>query len=118
MTDQWPIVGRSDLYYGGTTYGNKQGLGVQLALATASSPAVKAEKSKGALHPSDDKWLAVPITRLYDLGLTVRTSELLLPHIGEASLLLNPVSAAETRPGWAGRGHGQRRGGQTQSHPR
>ncbi|HNJ14293.1 MAG TPA: NADH-quinone oxidoreductase subunit NuoG, partial [Anaerolineales bacterium] len=27
---QWPIVGRGDLYYGGTTYENTQGLGVQL----------------------------------------------------------------------------------------
>ena len=30
---QWPIVGRSDMYYGGTTYANKQGLGVQLSNA-------------------------------------------------------------------------------------
>jgi NADH-quinone oxidoreductase subunit G len=30
---QWPIVGRGDMYYGGTTYANKQGLGVQLSNA-------------------------------------------------------------------------------------
>lgn len=30
VTEQWPIVGRSDLYYGGTTYENRQGLGVHL----------------------------------------------------------------------------------------
>ena len=30
---QWPMVGRGDLYYGGTTYENTQGLGVHLALA-------------------------------------------------------------------------------------
>ncbi len=33
VTDQWPIVGRGDLYYGGTTYENSQGLGVHLAPA-------------------------------------------------------------------------------------
>ena len=37
VTDQYPIVGRADLYYGGTTYENKQGLGVQLALNPGSS---------------------------------------------------------------------------------
>ena len=33
VAEQWPIVGRSDLYYGGTTYDNHQGLGVQLSPA-------------------------------------------------------------------------------------
>ncbi len=32
VSDQWPVVGRGDLYYGGTSYENKQGLGVQLPL--------------------------------------------------------------------------------------
>ena len=30
VTEQWPIIGRDDLYYGGTGYKNDQGLGVQL----------------------------------------------------------------------------------------
>ena len=29
---QWPIIGRNDLYYGGTSYQNSQGLGVHLGL--------------------------------------------------------------------------------------
>ncbi|NOY98555.1 MAG: NADH-quinone oxidoreductase subunit NuoG [Chloroflexi bacterium] len=33
VSEQWPIVGREDLYYGGTSYENTQGLGVQLAPA-------------------------------------------------------------------------------------
>ena len=33
--EQWPIVGRKDLYYGGTTYDNDQGLGVQLPMRSA-----------------------------------------------------------------------------------
>lgn len=32
VSEQWPIVGRGDLYYGGTSYQNSQGLGVHLAL--------------------------------------------------------------------------------------
>ncbi len=31
VTEQWPIIGRSDLYYGGTSYQNSQGLGVHLS---------------------------------------------------------------------------------------
>jgi NADH-quinone oxidoreductase subunit G len=31
VTPQWPIIGRGDLYYGGTTYENSQGLGKHLA---------------------------------------------------------------------------------------
>ena len=39
VQEQWPIVGRGDLYYGGTTYENKQGQGVQLApLAQSGQP--------------------------------------------------------------------------------
>ena len=32
VSEQWPIIGRSDLYYGGTSYQNSQGLGVPLGL--------------------------------------------------------------------------------------
>ena len=30
VCEQWPIIGRPDLYYGGTSYQNTQGLGVHL----------------------------------------------------------------------------------------
>jgi NADH-quinone oxidoreductase subunit G len=92
-TDQWPIVGRGDLYYGGTTYENKQGLGVHLSLNM--NPVVEENynpDSKG-LRPQEDQWLAVPTTRLYDQGITVRTSKLLKTHIGEATVKLHPEAA-------------------------
>ena len=89
-TEQWPIVGRRDLYYGGGTYENKQGLGVKLALNT---PAPILSISVGSLRPDEDQWLAVPVTRLYDLGITISTSELLHARIGEAVVLLHPESA-------------------------
>jgi NADH-quinone oxidoreductase subunit G len=92
VSDQWPIVGRSDLYYGGTTYANKQGLGVPLALAPGSSTGGKGERGV-RLRPDENQWLAVPVTRLYDRGITVITSELLQQHIGEASIILHPEAA-------------------------
>ncbi len=92
VADQWPIVGRGDLYYGGTTYENKQGLGVQLALA-GLTPAPFPKRRGEYLRPDEDQWLAVPVTRLYDRGITVVTSELLRQHIGESSVIMNPEAA-------------------------
>jgi NADH-quinone oxidoreductase subunit G len=92
VTAQWPIVGRGDLYYGGTTYENTQGLGAHLALAAITPSASPVEKGE-SLRPDEAQWLAVPVTRLYDLGITVATSALLQPHIGVASFMVNPQSA-------------------------
>ncbi len=100
VADQWPIVGRGDLYYGGTTYENKQGLGVQLTPASGPSPvgtgARKGRGGKGegtSLRPDEDQWLAVPVTRLYDRGITVVNSDLLRQHIGVSSVIMNPEAA-------------------------
>jgi NADH-quinone oxidoreductase subunit G len=100
VTGQWPMVGRGDLYYGGTTYENTQGLGVQLALSLQPSPAGTSDGKDGeaagkgkTLHPDEEHWLALPVTRLYDRGITVLTSALLQSHIGDASFFINPQSA-------------------------
>jgi NADH-quinone oxidoreductase subunit G len=96
VKSQWPIVGRGDLYYGGTTYENKDGLGVQL-----SNSAQRGEKFSlprvqkvVALRPKEKKLLAVPITKLYDRGVTVSSAELLEQRIGEIYIALHS-SAAE-----------------------
>ena len=95
VTAQWPVVGRGDLYYGGTTYENTQGLGVHLALTPAASPDFGKSGMAGekAIRPDEDQWLAVPVTRLYDQGITVSSSALLQPHIGAAYFILHPQSA-------------------------
>jgi NADH-quinone oxidoreductase subunit G len=95
VTDQWPIIGRSDLYYGGTSYENKQGLGVHLSLTPLPPPLTPDPSPFGGagLRPDEDQWLAVPVTRLYDRGITVVTSGLLQQHIGETSIILHPDSA-------------------------
>ena len=43
VSQQWPIIGRDDLYYGGTGYANLQGLGVQLETAAGRSEPVSLE---------------------------------------------------------------------------
>jgi len=95
VSEQWPIVGRGDLYYGGTTYENTQGLGVGLVSAaergeTVSIPKVQVE---AGLRPKEDELLAVPVTRLYDRGTTVAPAELLAERIGEATIALHPDAA-------------------------
>jgi len=92
---QWPAVGRGDLYYGGTTYENTNGLGVHLSAAAErgekfSIPKVQKE---AAPSPKDKELLAVPVTKLYDRGTTIMPAELLHERIGEATIALHPEAA-------------------------
>jgi len=91
VTEQWPIAGRGDLYYGGTLYANAQGLGVQLSIPSQMPsltwPQIpEAQQTNGGL-------LAVPITRLYDHGQMIHRSSLLQPRIPRANIVLNPADA-------------------------
>jgi NADH-quinone oxidoreductase subunit G len=88
VTDQWPIIGRGDLYYGGTSYENKTGLGVQLEpiggqISTRLNPPV---------IPGGDL-IAVPVTKLYDHGTMILPTELLHPRIVKPFIALNPADA-------------------------
>ncbi|NJD59955.1 MAG: NADH-quinone oxidoreductase subunit NuoG, partial [Anaerolineae bacterium] len=49
VTEQWPIVGRGEMYYGGTLYANDQGLGGQLSLPS---------------HTPALTWLEMPETKI------------------------------------------------------
>lgn len=97
VTEQWPVIGRGDLYYGGTTYENTQGLGATLASAaergeTLEIPEVSQEAGP---RPKENELLAVPVTRLYDRGATVAPAELLRERIGEATIALHPEAAGK-----------------------
>ena len=95
VTEQWPIVGRGDLYYGGTTYENTQGLGVQLVSAVERGETVDIPEaqSEAGLRPKEDELLAVPVTKLYDRGATVAPAELLSERIVETFIALHPDAA-------------------------
>jgi NADH-quinone oxidoreductase subunit G len=92
---QWPIVGRGDVYYGGTTYSNTQGLGVQLSNAAQRGVKISLPRVQKAtaLRPKEKKLLAVPVTKLYDRGVTVSTSGLLEGRIGVTFVTLHPNTA-------------------------
>ncbi len=66
-----PLVGRSDLYYGGTTYENDQGLGVQLPLARCQGNGVRFDHRQPVAGLTEGQLLVVPVTRLYDRGALV-----------------------------------------------
>jgi len=93
VEEQWPIIGREDLYYGGTGYENSQGMGYQLApAAQKSSPALGWVQPPVLERPANG-FLAVPFTRLYDKGQTLLASTLLQERIPDTFVMLNPADA-------------------------
>jgi NADH-quinone oxidoreductase subunit G len=95
VTEQWPIVARADLYYGGTSYENKQGLGVQLQPSTQRGKTVSLSwpQLPSEVETSNAELLAVPVTRLYDRGSTLLPSQVLHPRLPEGYVLLHPSQA-------------------------
>ena len=89
---EWPSVGGEDLYFGGTAYANRQGLGVQLGppAGERGSPGVDFPES---LELGDNELLLVPVDYLYDHGRTVATSNVLASRLAQRRALLNPDDA-------------------------
>jgi NADH-quinone oxidoreductase subunit G len=96
LKPQWPIVGRADLFYGGTTYENKHGMGAHLSAAaargeTVSISTVDASREAALQRPKENELLAVPVTKLFDRGTTVMMSaNLLRDRIGHPYIALHP----------------------------
>jgi predicted molibdopterin-dependent oxidoreductase YjgC len=90
---QWPIIGRLDVYYGGATYDNSQGLGVQLSSAAERGQSPALAFAAPLERPPHEGLLAVPITRLYDRGSTLVPSKLLSARLQGPQVVLNPEDA-------------------------
>ncbi len=92
---QWPIVGGPDLYFGGTAYDNKQGLGQQWAAAaeTGELPSYElpmdtpAGRSGGGLR-------VMRIPALYTPGTLIDHTDLLNRRMARPTLYLNPADTA------------------------
>ncbi|HZU87497.1 MAG TPA: molybdopterin-dependent oxidoreductase, partial [Anaerolineaceae bacterium] len=98
-TEQWPIIGRSDLYYGGTSYDNQFGLGVQLPVPQRFTPEFPSASLSDPLRAKNGTLLAAPFTRLYDRGQTVTPSRLIEKRLAQAEIFLHPETAGER--GWS-----------------
>jgi NADH-quinone oxidoreductase subunit G len=95
IVPQWPIVGRGDMYYGGTGYQNRSGMGMQVSSAVQRGEKINLPKLEkvDAKRPAEGKLLAVPVTKLLDCGITVKTSPLLQNRIGDPFVVMHPSAA-------------------------
>lgn len=101
IAPQRPIVGRNDLYYGGTSYENSQGLGKQLSSSASRGEPVNIPELKltePVLPDSEetDDLLALPVTLLFDQEAVLLNSPLLKERIAVAQVRISN-KAAEKR---------------------
>jgi predicted molibdopterin-dependent oxidoreductase YjgC len=94
--EQWPKIGRSGMYYGGTSYDNRDGLGVILPL-NASQDNYPEPVKEPVVSAGEGQLLAVPITHLYDQGGTVTTSEVIKSRIARNLISLHPKDAGKIK---------------------
>jgi NADH-quinone oxidoreductase subunit G len=90
---QWPPVGGADLYYGGTTYDNHQGLGIQLQPTTQRGEPFDVRWSEPKKMPTRGKLWLIPVEKLYDRAITIQTSSILEPRIALPQIRINPHDA-------------------------
>ena len=103
VEEQWPRVGDDDLYYGGTSYDNKSGIGLQWPSAADNTDASvemyeltppAGAPAAGTPEPPGESLMAIPITVLYRSGTLIDHSKVLSTRIIPPSLLLHPADAA------------------------
>jgi NADH-quinone oxidoreductase subunit G len=91
---EWPHVGGADLFFGGTSYRNLQGLGAQTKTAADQGEQVQSWWKKPN-DPIKADHLMIPITKLYADGTILNQSELLAQRKVELEIRLNPEDAAQ-----------------------
>ncbi|MDX1994245.1 MAG: NADH-quinone oxidoreductase subunit NuoG [bacterium] len=93
---QFPDVGGADLYYGGTAYQNKGGLGVQIPSAADQGEAVATSTLALPEAPkaSSGEMLIVPAVRLYNRENIFEPSALMHPRILLPYVEINSADAA------------------------
>jgi predicted molibdopterin-dependent oxidoreductase YjgC len=95
VREQWPLVGSDDVYFGGTAYANRQGLGVRRLTGVELGRSVEATWPEPPKETAGPGLLLVPVHRLYDRGTTVLPSTLLEPHRTRQQVELNPEEALD-----------------------
>lgn len=93
VEQQYPIMDRSDLYYGGTSYQNHQGLGVQLAPTGGELPTGSLPTSPAEEKADQASILAVPVNTLYNRGTQIMKSAVLNSRIPKPNGSFNPEDA-------------------------
>ncbi|XWX04268.1 NADH-quinone oxidoreductase subunit NuoG [Aggregatilineales bacterium SYSU G02658] len=89
---QFPDVGGTDQYYGGTAYQNKGGLGLQIPSEADQGTVAVGAVNEVALSAGDGL-LLIPTTRLYDRSTIVRQSAVIASRVAAPFVGLNPATA-------------------------
>lgn len=87
---QWPDVGGEDLYYGGTAYENRSGLGQQWPITPPQEPFAVPDVPETV----PEGLALVRVAALYTPGTLNRYSKVIAPRLAQPILLLHPVDAA------------------------
>jgi NADH-quinone oxidoreductase subunit G len=96
VEQQFPDVGGEDLYFGGTAFTNRHGLGVQwptLAEDGRARLAVRPARVRAQLSPGRGQLIAVPVTSLYDAEPVMQKTDLLQERVPAPHAALNPADA-------------------------
>jgi len=95
VREQFPDVRGEGMYYGGTQYDNKNGLGVVWASAAEKGEAVSASTvdAGGSISANDSGLIVVPVTVLYDREPVFAKTELLHQRVPQPHVTLNPADA-------------------------
>ncbi len=101
VVEQWPHVGGEDLYYGGTSYDNKSGVGEQWSSAAEAEDAavelfeVPSTSTTPVEAPSasDQGLTALATTVLYRSGTLVDHSDVIASRVVPPSILLHEADA-------------------------
>ncbi len=97
VEEQWPKMGREDLYYAGTSYENMSGLGVQYPTAADRGE----ELSLGLLIKSEAQPVTgsgvriLPVTSLYDRGRLLQSTVLLNHRLAKQVICFSSALAAK-----------------------
>ncbi len=98
VQQQYPIIGRQDVYYGGTAYDNNQGLGVKLkTLAETGAHYDIPEMPEPAPAASTDGLMGYPVTICYDRGQTIVPSAVLQKRLPEPFIIVHPQTAEKNQ---------------------
>ncbi len=91
---QFPDVGGHDLYYGGTAYQNKGGVGVQIPSSADSGEKVEpAARGGGKADLPKGQMIVVPVTRLYNRERVFRSAELVHARVPDSFVEINSADA-------------------------
>ncbi len=96
VKEQFPDVRGEGMYYGGTQYENKNGLGAQWQTVAERNPSAvrkKDVKAENKVKANAQGLIVVPTTLLYDREPVFQYTELLHKRIAQPHLTINPADA-------------------------